>query len=150
MHKSSESNLNLMAFIYAAFVAAIMGVTAPSLAGWWPWGQSDQDKKEEIAENSREQRLANLRTQIDELKLKDLKERKFSGEIRFTEGRVSEKSDPSTALNGSSEIQSDLSFSIPDIDTFAVPVLPDTGDHTITVEIFHLPKNQPIKAATIG
>lgn len=136
MHKSYKSNLNLITFIYAAFVAVFMGVTVPSFAGWWPWGQSDQGKNEEIAGNSREQRLANLRTQVEELKLKDLKERKFSGEIRFTEDRVNEKRESFTASNGSSEIQSDLSFSIPDIDTFAVPVLPDTGDHTLTVEIF--------------
>lgn len=121
MHKSYKSNLNLITFIYAAFVAVFMGVTVPSFAGWWPWGQSDQGKNEEIAGNSREQRLANLRTQVEELKLKDLKERKFSGEIRFTEDRVNEKRESFTASNGSSEIQSDLSFSIPDIDTFAVP-----------------------------
>lgn len=136
MHNSSKSKLNFMAFIYAAFMAVFMGVTTPSFAGWWPWGQSDQDKKEEISGNSREQRLANLSAQVGRLSLKNLKERKFSGEIQFTEGGMKDDRSPSATSEDGSEIQSDLSFSIPDIDTFAVPVLPDTGDHTITVEIF--------------
>ncbi|MBK7842478.1 MAG: VWA domain-containing protein [Bdellovibrionales bacterium] len=125
-----------MAFIYAAFMAVFMGVTAPSFAGWWPWGQSDQEKKEEISGNSREQRLANLSAQVGRLNLKNLKERKFSGEIHFTGGGMKDDRSPSATSEDGYEIQSDLSFSIPDIDTFAVPVLPDTGDHTITVEIF--------------
>lgn len=113
-----------------------MGLTAPSFASWWPWGSSDQDKKAEIAGNSKDQNLNSLRAQVGQLKLKDLKERRFSGEIRFIDTTAKNDRPPSAAPEGESEIQPDLSYSIPDIDTFAVPVLPNTDDHTITVEIF--------------
>ncbi|MBK8204544.1 MAG: hypothetical protein IPK68_20315 [Bdellovibrionales bacterium] len=43
-----------------------------------------------------------------------------------------------------------MSFSIPDIDTFAIPVLPDAGDYSTTVEIFASSEKSTDKMAKTG